>query len=142
MDASSVDRDASRQIMPGCGDCQSRAITCNRNVRSSSLCKVESSALIGHGGSTRGTVDVSKRAGSAEGAARSQEAAHHPEAGRGGVGNQRALGADLGEAAAARRRQRPATQAAGAAFEPEDAGGSKATSAGVVPAEATGQAVA
>jgi hypothetical protein len=93
--------EVARRVSEGSYRCQADMVRCSRNVRSSSLCKVESSALIGHGGRTRGTVDVSKRAGSAEGAARSQEAAHHPEAGRGGVGNQRALGADIGEAAAA-----------------------------------------
>src|SRR5215469_11743936 len=42
---------------------------CRRNVRSSSLCKVESSALIGHGRARRGTVDVDQGTGPAEGAA-------------------------------------------------------------------------
>ncbi len=65
---------------------------CSRNVRSSSLCNLESSALIGHGGNTRGTVDVSKRARPAEGPTRGQKTAHHPEAGSGGVGTERELG--------------------------------------------------
>jgi hypothetical protein len=44
-------------------------MVCSRNVRSSSSRKIESSALMGDGGITRGTVDVSKRAGPTEGAA-------------------------------------------------------------------------
>src|SRR5262249_61504723 len=57
--------------------CQPLLSSCRSNVRSSSFCKVESSALIGHGGNRRGTVDVSKRARPTEGPAhnRSQGAA-------------------------------------------------------------------
>ena len=108
---------------------------CSRNVRSSSLCNLESSALIGHGGNTRGTVDVSKRARPTEGPTRGQKTAHHPEAGSGGVGTERALGANIAEAAAAGGRQSFATPAARAAFEPEDAGGGKTTRGRAVPAQ-------
>ena len=90
---------------------------CSRNVRSSSLCNLESSALIGHGGNTRGTVDVSKRARPAEGPTRGQKTAHHPEAGSRGVGTERALDANIAEAAAAGGRQSFATPAARAAFD-------------------------
>jgi hypothetical protein len=68
-------------------------------------------------------VDVSKRAGPVEGAARGQKTTHHPEAGRGWSWGLAALGADIAEAAGEGGRQRPATQAARASFEPEDAGG-------------------
>ena len=43
--------------------------SCRRNMRSSSWSQVESSALIRHGGATRGAVDVKERSRSIEGAA-------------------------------------------------------------------------
>jgi hypothetical protein len=57
-------------------------------MRSFSFRKVESSALIGHGGNTTGAVDVSQGAGSAEGPARSPQTAYHAASGRGGVGDE------------------------------------------------------
>src|SRR5436309_7377749 len=72
-----------KKFAPDRGRSQHGAIGCSRNVRSSSLCTVESSALIGHGGVTRGVVDVSKGVGSAQGPARSQKTAHYAKAGSG-----------------------------------------------------------
>src|SRR5205823_4793913 len=51
------------------GRCQQLWAECRSNVRSSSFRKVESSAFMRHGGTRRGAVDVSKRAGPAEGSA-------------------------------------------------------------------------
>src|SRR5215831_17544892 len=94
---------------------------CRSNMRSSSFRKVESSALIGHGGNTRGAVDVSQGAGPAQGPARSPQTTHHAAAGGGGVGGKRALGAETAGALAGGGRRRPAPRAAGAILEPEDA---------------------
>ena len=55
---------------------------CRRNVRSSSLCKVEGSALISHGRARRGTWMSAKEPDRLS-PARSEETAHHAEAGRG-----------------------------------------------------------
>jgi hypothetical protein len=54
---------------------------CRSHMRSSSWSQVESSALMGHGGATRGDVDVKERSRPAEGAACGEEAAHQPSAG-------------------------------------------------------------
>src|SRR5215510_12364917 len=73
---------------------QEKTIICRRNVRSSSLSNLESSALracMEHGGSDRGAVDVSQGAGPAQGTARCEQTAHNPETGSSGVGTERAL---------------------------------------------------
>src|ERR1700756_883309 len=69
--------------------CQAGCQDCSRNVRSSSLSNIESSAFracMEHDGIDRGAVDVSKGTGPAQGPARSQKTAHHAKAGRGRVG--------------------------------------------------------
>src|SRR5215472_15971195 len=58
-------------------------------MRSSSFRNIESFALIGHGGNTRGTQDVRQGAGSAEGPAQSPQTAYPAAAGGGGVGSER-----------------------------------------------------
>ena len=68
-------------------------------MRSSSLCKVESSALMANGGITRGAVDVGKRAGPTEGLARSAETTHTPETGSGRVGAKKGHCWDSGQVA-------------------------------------------
>ena len=133
--------------MPLAAECQMNISGCSRNVRSSSLCNLESSALIGHGGNTRGTVDVSKRARPAEGPTRGQKTAHHPEAGSGGVGTERELGLSARWVRTLLKRLRregdtAAAQTARATFEPEDAGGGKTTRGRAVPAETASEAVA
>src|ERR1700751_2683655 len=69
--------------------CQEEIVACSRNVRSSSLSNIESSAFracMEHDGIDRGAVDVSKGTGPAQGPARSQKTADHAKAGRGRVG--------------------------------------------------------
>src|SRR5207245_4570364 len=85
--------------------CQGSSGICRRNMRSSSLCKVESSALMANGGITRGAVDVGKRAGPTEGLARSAETTHTPETGSGRVGAECALAAETAGTLAGRWRR-------------------------------------
>jgi hypothetical protein len=59
---------------PKRGRCQPEILTCRRNMRSSSLSNIESSAVragMEHGGIDRGAVDVGRGAGPTEGPARS-----------------------------------------------------------------------
>ena len=53
---------------------------CRSNVRSSSLGKVGGAALMGHGGTQRGVVDVGTGSGPAEGIACSKSATYHADA--------------------------------------------------------------
>src|ERR1700756_896609 len=74
---------------PSSSACQDVKACCSRNVRSSSLSNIESSAFracMEHDGIDRGAVDVSKGTGPAQGPARSQKTAHHAKADRGRVG--------------------------------------------------------
>src|ERR1700730_14228451 len=68
-------------------------VVCRSHMRSSSWSQVESSALIGHGGTTRGAVDDEEGSRSIEGAGCSEEAAHHASASGERVGCQSAVGA-------------------------------------------------
>src|SRR6516165_678669 len=111
-------------------------------MRSSSFRKVESSGLIGHGGNTRGAVDVSQGSGSAQGPARSPQTAYPATAGGGGVGGERALGTETAGALASARGRCPAARAAGETLEPEDARRGKAAGGGAVPEEPANQVMA
>src|SRR5437660_10301522 len=106
--------------MLGCGHSQvnSGADDCRRNMRSSSFRKIESSALIGHGGIRRGVVDVGEGARPAESATRGKAAAHYTGAGRRGIRHERALGAETAGALADVGRWWAAARATWAAVEP------------------------
>src|SRR5713101_1247981 len=114
---------AARQGVSGYGTRETRdaaygTFRCRRNMRSSSFRKIESSALIGHGGIRRGVVDVGERSRAAESAARGKEAAHYTGAGRRGIRHERALGAETAGAHASKGRRWVTAWPAWAAVEP------------------------
>src|SRR5579872_5946739 len=75
-----------------CGHVKSSAESCRGKMRSSSLGKVESSALMRHGGTQRGAVDVGTRPGSAESLACREPATYHPSASRPRAGGEQPMG--------------------------------------------------
>src|SRR5215469_2395363 len=91
-----------RMLLASDGKVKGANRACRRNMRSSSLSNLESSALgacMEHGGMQRGAVDVGKGAGPAEGSARSYATAHNSEAGSGRAGAECALGTQAAGAA-------------------------------------------
>src|SRR5579862_8723839 len=71
---------------------QGNSLSCRGKMRSSSLGKVESSALMRHGGTQRGAVDVGTRPGSAESLACREPATYHPSASRPRAGGEQPMG--------------------------------------------------
>ena len=125
--------------------CQTLMSRCSRNMRSSSLSNIESSALracMEHGGIDRGAVDVGKGAGPTEGPARSKTKAHPAEAGGSGVGAERTLGTQIAGALAGAGRRWVAAWVAWTSLESQDAGSRETASGGTLPPEKAGQVVA
>src|SRR5262245_35683650 len=96
---------------------------CRSHMRSSCWSQVESSALIRHGGTTTGAVDVAEGSGAVKGATCSEAEAHHARAGGEGVGNHGPLGTGVAGADESARRWGGGARVAGEALEPAFAGG-------------------